>query len=102
MATKRIALDMRNSVGMATRKSNPVFDRHGFHGGLHALDSEQERIEMPRTAEQAAKQQLTVMTQGEVARILGISTMRVCQIEQIALAKIAIAVIRLRRKKTVQ
>ena len=43
---------------------------------------------MSRTRADAKKEQLTVMTQKEVARILGLTTMRVCQIEREALAKL--------------
>ena len=46
---------------------------------------------MPRTKATYPIERLTVMTQAEVARCLGISTMRVCQLERSALAKLKIA-----------
>jgi transcriptional regulator len=46
---------------------------------------------MPRPKGSGEIQRLTVMTQAEVARALGISTMRVCQLERSALAKLRVA-----------
>ncbi len=53
---------------------------------------------MPRSKlvpPQVPIEQCTVMTQREVARVLGISQMRVCQIEKTALAKLRLAFLRL-------
>ena len=44
---------------------------------------------MPRTKQAVPLERYTVMSQAEVARTLGISTMRVCQLEKSAMKKIA-------------
>ena len=51
---------------------------------------------MARQKTDVPKEQLTVMTQREVARLLGISTMRVCQLEKSGLAKLRREFIKLR------
>lgn len=43
---------------------------------------------MPRQKRETPLERLTVMSQAEVARHLGISTMRVCQLERRAFRKI--------------